>query len=58
MRLVKGRTDVCFGSQADICSATADVRFTPNKTAKANARKGHVCSAPKADMCGATAHVR
>ena len=27
--LVKGRLDVRFGSLADICSATDDVRFTP-----------------------------
>src|SRR6476646_9285363 len=51
-------TDVRFGSKADICGATSDVRFTPNSDRKS----GHgalVMSAlpPKADMCGAVAHV-
>jgi hypothetical protein len=29
MRLKKGLIDVHFGSKADMCSAQADVRFTP-----------------------------
>jgi hypothetical protein len=50
---------VRFGSLADICGATGDVRFTPNS----DRNRGHaqtVMSAlpPKADMCGALAHVR
>jgi len=30
MRLVKRMTNVRFGSKADICGATAHVRFPPN----------------------------
>jgi hypothetical protein len=51
-------TNVRFGSEADICVATSDVRFTPNS----DHESGHwqtVMSAlpPKADVCGALAHV-
>jgi hypothetical protein len=49
---------VRFGSRADICSATAHVRFTPNSDRKS----GHphkVMSAlpPKADRCSAKRNV-
>src|SRR5262245_17345694 len=50
---------VRFGSKADICGATAPVRFAPNSDRKS----GHeqmVMSAlpPRADMCVATRRVR
>ena len=50
--------DVRFGSLADICAATSDVRFTPNS----DHESGHVpmvmsALPPKADVCSATAHV-
>jgi hypothetical protein len=46
------------GSEADMCVAISDVRFTPN----GDRESGHphkVMSAlpPKADMCSARAHV-
>ena len=46
--------DVRFGSKADICSATADVRFTLNSDRESGFPQ-MVTSAlhPKADMCGA-----
>jgi hypothetical protein len=52
------RPDVRYGSKADICSAAADVRFTPNS----DRESGHVpmvmsALPPKADVCTATAHV-
>jgi hypothetical protein len=41
--LVKGRFDVRFGSEADICSAQGHVRFTPNSDRKSrHAANGHV----------------
>jgi len=56
--LVKGRFDVRFGSKADICAATSDVRFTPDSDRKSR-HAAMVMSAlhPKADMCGANRHV-
>src|SRR5262249_54892409 len=47
-----------FGSKADICSAQAHVRFTPNSD-RESALPQTVMSAlpPKADMCGAQPHV-
>src|SRR5215831_13201895 len=50
--------NVRFGSKADMCSAKADVRFTPNSDRESGHRQT-VRSAlpPKADMCGAVAHV-
>ena len=49
---------VRFGSKADMCSAQADVCFTPNSDRESGLPQT-VMSAlpPKADMCGATAHV-
>src|SRR5262245_31188471 len=57
--LGKGRLNVRFGSKADICSATAHVRFTPNSDRESGHRQT-VMSAlpPKADMCGARGNVR
>src|SRR5262245_21478526 len=58
-KFVSSRTIyVRFGSQADICSATGHVRFTPNSDRKS----GHVqmvmsALPPKADVCGANRHV-
>src|SRR5262245_12374530 len=47
-----------FGSKADICSAQAHVRFTPNSDRESGLPQ-IIMSAlpPKADMCGALAHV-
>jgi hypothetical protein len=50
--------NVRFGSEADICAAISDVRFTPNS----DRESGHphkVMSAlpPKADVCTALANV-
>ena len=51
-------TDVRFGSKADICSATADVRFTLNSDRESGfPQKAMSALPPKADMCGAVAHV-
>src|SRR5262245_24972679 len=51
--------DVRFGSKADICTAPAHVRFTPNSDRESR-HPQPVMSAlpPKADMCGATRDVR
>ncbi len=51
--------DVRFGSKADICAATSNVRFTPDS----DHESGHLpvgmsALPPKADMCGARVHVR
>ena len=57
-RPLSGRTDVRFGSKADICSATADVRFTLNSDRESGfPQKAMSALPPKADMCGATVHV-
>jgi len=50
--------NVRFGSFADICAATSDVRFTPNSDRKSR-HPQTVMSAvpPKADMCSARAYV-
>jgi hypothetical protein len=51
--------DVRSGSEADICSAKANVRFTPDSDRES--RHPHkVMSAmpPKADVCGARSDVR
>src|SRR5262249_61441423 len=50
---------VRFGSKADICSAQAHVRFTPNSDRKSRLpRKVMSALPPKADMCSAVPHVR
>src|SRR5262245_42501964 len=55
----KGPTPVRFGSKADICTAPAHVRFTPNSD-RESGLPAKVMSAlpPKADVCGATGDVR
>ena len=52
------RTNVRFGSLADICNATADVRFTLKRPQKRIPAKVMSALPLKADICGATAHVR
>jgi hypothetical protein len=50
--------DVRFGSEADICSATADFRFTLNSDRESGFPQKAMSALPlKADMCGALAHV-
>jgi hypothetical protein len=51
-------TNVRFGSKADICSATADVRFTLTSDRESGfLQKAMSALPPKADMCGATGNV-
>src|SRR5262245_62177398 len=52
-------TNVRFGSTADICTAPAHVRFTPNSD-RETGLPVKVMSAlpPKADMCSAARNVR
>jgi hypothetical protein len=52
------RPDVRFGSLADMCGATSDVRFTPDSSLKSR-HEPRIISAipPKADMCGAKPNV-
>jgi hypothetical protein len=51
-------TNVRFGSEADICAAISDVRFTPNSDRESEfSQKVMSALPPKADMCGATAYV-
>jgi hypothetical protein len=46
--LVKGRFDVRFGSEADMCAAKRHVRFTPNSDRKSrHAANGHVRFTPE-----------
>jgi|RhiMethySRZTD1v2_1073278.scaffolds.fasta_scaffold57432_6 hypothetical protein len=48
--------DVRFGSEADICSATEHVRFTPDSDRESGHPKNAMSALPpKADMCGAVA---
>jgi hypothetical protein len=53
------KSDVRFGSKADICGATAHVRFAPNSD-RESGFTAKVVSAllPKADTCSARGHVR
>jgi hypothetical protein len=54
----KGPADVRFGSKADICAATSDVRFTPNSDRENEIPQKVMSALPlKADMCSALAHV-
>src|SRR5262249_58705231 len=58
-KLVKGRFDVRFGSKADICTAAAHVRFTPNSDRESEfPQRAMSALPPKADMCSALAYVR
>src|SRR5262249_13107718 len=51
--------DVRFGSEADMCAAKRDVRFTPNSDRESEIpQKAMSALAPKADMCSAIVHVR
>jgi hypothetical protein len=56
---LRRRSDVRFGSKADICAATSDVCFTPDSDHESGYLR-FVMSAlpPRADMCGATRDVR
>jgi len=56
---LRRRSDVRFGSKADMCSAKRHVRFTPNSDRESGFPQT-VMSAlpPKADICGATRDVR
>jgi hypothetical protein len=50
---------VRFGSKADICGATAHVRFTPNSDRESGFSQKVMSALPsKADMCSATRDVR
>jgi hypothetical protein len=53
-----GRANVRFGSEADMCSALVDVRFTPESDRESGFGQP-VMSAlhPKADMCSARGYV-
>jgi len=51
--------DVRFGSLADICSAQAHVRFTPNSDRESGFPQTAMSALlPKADLCGANRNVR
>src|SRR4029078_6214780 len=44
--------NVRFGSKADICAATSDVRFTPHSDRESrHASNGHVCFSPESEVC-------
>jgi hypothetical protein len=56
---LKAVINVRFGSEADMCSAQAHVRFTPNSDRKSrHAADGLSALPPKADICSALADVR
>ena len=49
---------VRFGSQADMCSASSHVRFTPDSDPESGlSRKAVSALPPKADVCGAVADI-
>jgi hypothetical protein len=53
------RAHVRFGSEADICSATSDVRFTPDSDHESGPPRKVMSALPlKADICSARGHVR
>src|SRR5262245_55500859 len=55
---LRRRSDVRFGSEADICSAIGHVRFTPNSDREIRHLPKAMSALPlKADMCAALAHV-
>src|SRR5262245_13773452 len=55
----KGGYNVRFGSKADICSAQADVCFTPNSDHESRHPQAVMSALPlKADMCSAHTYVR
>jgi hypothetical protein len=50
--------NVRFGSEADMCAAKSDVRFTPNSDRESRfPQKVMSALPPKADMCGANRDV-
>src|SRR5262245_48915603 len=49
--------NVRFGSEADMCGATSDVRFTPNSDRKSRPQTVMSALPPKADMCSAARDV-
>src|SRR5262249_37282695 len=54
-----GVLDFRFGSKADICTAAAHVRFTPNSDRESEfPQRAMSALPPKADMCSALAYVR
>ena len=56
--LFVGRSDVRFGSLADICSAKRHVRFAPNSDRKSEFPQTVMFALLlKADVCGANRHV-
>jgi hypothetical protein len=58
-RAANPRSDVRFGSLADICDAKGHVRFTPNSDRESGFPHKIISALPpKADMCGATSNVR
>jgi hypothetical protein len=50
---------VCFGSEADICSAKPHVRFTPDSDRKGGHPQNAMSALPlEADVCGAKSDFR
>src|SRR5262245_51726930 len=59
MSIIRPSADVRYGSKADMCSAQAHVRFTPDSDRESGfPRKVMSALPPTADMCGATRDVR
>jgi hypothetical protein len=53
------RSNVRFGSKADVCGARAHVCFTPNSDRESGLPRQAMSALPlKADMCSALADVR
>src|SRR5262245_52501722 len=53
------KSNVRFGSKADMCAAKRNVRFTPNSDRESGIpAKGHVRFTPKSGLCGAAMDVR
>src|SRR6516164_6029012 len=56
---LSARSNVRFGSKADMCAGKRHVRFTPNSDRESRLpQKVMSASPPKADMCVATRDVR
>src|SRR5262245_40900611 len=54
-----GRTDVRFGSKADMCSAKGHVRFTPHSDRESGFQQTIMSALPrKADTCGEKPNIR
>jgi len=57
-RLYPGQPGVRFGSEADMCGAPTDVRFTPDSDRESGPPQTAMSALlSKADMCGAVPHV-